>query len=294
MPDYQSAYRAGYSCETALVKLMSDLLWNMEDQKVTALMAIDLSAAFDMVDHDILLDVLQKNFVLDGPVKSWFDSYLRPRKCRVCIGTSYSSDRSLDFSVPQGSCAGPVLYLAYASTMKDVVDNGTDLHGYADDHVLKRPFKAGVGNSEVDNIQSLEINATIIQEWMDANRLKMNASKTEFVIFGYRSQLAKCVSNKINVNGVDVPRTCKIKYLGAILDENLSMKEHIKVKCQKAMYGLHRLRNVRKCLTREATEVLALGTVISHLDYSNALFIGLPKIDLETCKVSKTKQQDLF
>ena len=72
----------------------------------------------------------------------------------------------------------------------------------------------------------------------------MNASKTEFVIFGYRSQLAKCVSNKINVNGVDVPRTRKIKYLGAILDENLSMKEHIEVKCQKAMYGLHRLRNV--------------------------------------------------
>ena len=70
MPDYQSAYRAGYSCETALVKLMSDLLWNMEHQKVTALMAIDLSTAFDTVDHDILLDVLQKNFVLDGPVKS--------------------------------------------------------------------------------------------------------------------------------------------------------------------------------------------------------------------------------
>ena len=67
------------------------------------------------------------------------------------------------------------------------------------------------------------------------------------------------------------------------------MKEHIKVKCQKAMYGLHRLRNVRKYLTREATEVLALGTVISHLDYSNALFIGLPKIDLEKLQSVQNK-----
>ena len=92
LPDYQSAYREHFSCETALVKLVDDMLWNMEEQKVTAVVAIDLSVAFDTVDHDVLLDVLNNRFGLEGNTYNWIDSYLRPRKFIVNIGQSYSEE----------------------------------------------------------------------------------------------------------------------------------------------------------------------------------------------------------
>ena len=82
-PDYQSAYQPNYSCETALVKILNDILWPMENKKVTALMAIDLSAAFDTMDHSILIAVLRERFGITDTALSWFESYLHPRYCKV-------------------------------------------------------------------------------------------------------------------------------------------------------------------------------------------------------------------
>ena len=147
MPSYQSAYRANFSGETALLKLTDDLLWAMEHQEVTPLVAIDLSAAFDTVDHDLLLSILSKKFgVIDKALK-WFDSYLRPRRFQVLIDDTRSKEIELPFSVPQGSCAGPVLYSAYASTLQEVINDQdesssinkpTDLHGFVDNHAYKK------------------------------------------------------------------------------------------------------------------------------------------------------------
>ena len=117
VPDYQSAYHNGYSCKTAIVKLVNHIPWAMENQNIMAIMALDLSVAFDTVDHGILLNVLEKNFRLKGTVLNWFNSYLDQRRCKVNIGEDYSSTRELAFSVPQGSCAGAQLFNLYCSTM---------------------------------------------------------------------------------------------------------------------------------------------------------------------------------
>ena len=123
MADYQSAYRANFSCETALLKLTNNLLWAMEHQEVTPMVAKDLSAAFDTIDHNLLLSILSKRFgVVDSALK-WFDSYLRPRKFPVQIDDTKSKEIELPFSVPQGSCAGAVLYSAYASTLQEVIQD---------------------------------------------------------------------------------------------------------------------------------------------------------------------------
>ena len=86
MPDYQSAYRINYSCKTALVRIMDDILWSMENQEVVPLIAIDLSAALYTVDHDLLLAVLRKKFGMDQVALKWFRSYLRQRQFRVQVG----------------------------------------------------------------------------------------------------------------------------------------------------------------------------------------------------------------
>ena len=77
-PDYQSAYREHYSCKTSILNVSNDLLWGMERQAITSLVALDLSAAFDMVNHDILLSILSNKYGIKGKALKWFDQYLRP------------------------------------------------------------------------------------------------------------------------------------------------------------------------------------------------------------------------
>ena len=99
IPDYQSAYHANYSCETALLKIMNDILWAMERQDITALIAIYLSAAFDTVNNNILIEVLHRRFGVTETALEWFASYLRPQFCRVNVNNFYSFDKQLQCSV---------------------------------------------------------------------------------------------------------------------------------------------------------------------------------------------------
>ena len=156
VPDYQSAYQNGYSCKTAIIRLMNDILWAMENQNVTAVMALDLLAAFDTADHEILPNVLESNFGLEGTVLNWFNSYLDHRSCKVNTGEKYSSIRELPFSVPQGSCAGAQLFNLYCSTIQEIVNPPLTLHGFADDHAVGNKFKPGEWSEEARCMCELE------------------------------------------------------------------------------------------------------------------------------------------
>ena len=106
LPDYQSAYRENRSCETVWLKLTNDLLWSMEKKNVTAMITLDLSAAFNTVNHKVLLTTLQSNFGIKGMALEWFKNYLAPRDMTVKIGKSYSERKELTFWALQGSCSG--------------------------------------------------------------------------------------------------------------------------------------------------------------------------------------------
>ena len=280
LPDYQSAYRQNFSCETALVKFVNDMLWSMERQRITAVVAIDLSAAFDTVDHDTLISVLNARFGITDVALVWFKNYLDSHYFKVNVGEIYSTRRELGFSVPQGSCAGPVLYSAYASTMQDIVPDNVDIHGYADDHALKLSFDGKSRTEESQVITQLQECSKSIKIWMDQNRLRMNSSKTEFIMVGSRQHLSKVSTTTIDVNGDLIERSSSVKYLGVDIDERLSFKQHIKRKCRTAIGNFHRLKKIRKTLTQQAASVLACGLILSHLNYGNALFVGLPNVDI--------------
>ena len=117
MPDYQSAYRKFYSCETVLVKIRNDILWAMEHQKILSPVCIDLLAAFYTVDHEILLQVLQNQYEFTGTVLQWYKSYIRPRCFKVSTHNDYSDEIELPFAVTQGSCTGPYLFILYCTTI---------------------------------------------------------------------------------------------------------------------------------------------------------------------------------
>ena len=184
MPDYQSVYRANQSCETAILKLVNDSLWAMENKYLTAMIKIELSAVFDTVDHDILLNTLHCKFGISDSAIEWVNSYLRPRSCKVNIKNSYSTERQLIFSVQQGSVAGPVLYLVYANTLEEVIQKrecyksqstpwniesqkDIGLYGFADDHAIKKEFTPTKLDDESQCISSLEQCLINIKAWMD-------------------------------------------------------------------------------------------------------------------------------
>ena len=280
VPEYQSAYRKNHICEKSLVKLVNDIIWNMENQLVTSIVILDLSAAFDTVDHNLLLGVLGKRFGIAGTALEWYRSYLVPRRFRVAIKDKMSKPRQLDYSVPQGSIQGAFLFIAYASTLDQIIDSTElTLNGFVDDHSVRKAFKASKldHKEELDTIAIMEKSMQDIKVWMDQVQLKMNESKTEFIYFGWPSQLRKCIIDSINVNGGQVQRTHSTKYLGAHLDSRLDFKHHIKTKCKAVMLNLHRIRSARKHLTRTAYNKLVVALVLSHLDYTNSLLGGLPK-----------------
>ena len=119
-----------------------------------------------------------------------------------------------------------------------------------------------------------------VKEWMDENCLKMNSGKTEAIIFGSRQQISKTITKSMCINGRNIEISDCIKYLGIWTDQHLTFKYHIKMKCKMAMWNLPKLKTIRSVLTTEAANTLAMGTIISHLDYCNSIYSGLPETDL--------------
>ena len=120
-PPLQSAYRRHHGTETALVNVANDILSNMNSQRVTLLVLLDLSAAFDTVDHGILLRRLSTSFGTRGRALKWFSSYLLGRSQHVLFDRVKSDSFDLRFGVPQGSCLGPLLFVVYASKLFEII-----------------------------------------------------------------------------------------------------------------------------------------------------------------------------
>ena len=120
-PALQS-YRQHHSTETTLLKVKNDILLNMNKGHVTLLVLLDLSAAFDTVDHGIPITSLQSRFGVSGKVLEWFSAYLRNRSQRISVNGTLSDRFALQYGVPQGSCLGPVLFIIYASKLFEIVN----------------------------------------------------------------------------------------------------------------------------------------------------------------------------
>ncbi len=136
-PLLQSAYRKYHSTETALLKVKNDLLMNMNKGHMSILVLLDMSSAFDTVDHEILIQRLETKFGFKGTVLAWFSSYLNGRQQRVLVNDSLSDIFEFNCGVPQGSCLGPLLFTLCANEIFDIIERHlSDIHAYADDSQL--------------------------------------------------------------------------------------------------------------------------------------------------------------
>ena len=272
-PKLQSAYRKRYSTETALLKVHNDLLMNMNNQKVTLLVLLHLSAAFDTVDHKILLSHLQSSFGIRATALAWLSSYLFDRRQHIIYDGCQSEDFKLRFGLQQGSCLGPLLFTIYSSQLFHVILNYLpDVHTYADDMQLYLAFSPN-NTSQSQAIASMEKCIDQLRTWMLIDKLKINDDKTEFMIIGTKQQLEKISSQNLTVTTA--------KSLGTWLDNHLTPQENINKTYRTAYLHIHNIRHIRKYLTKDVTEKLVHAFVIGRIDYCNSILYGLPEVHVK-------------
>ena len=281
LPSNQSSYRQHHSTETALLRVQNDILLSMDRQEVTLLVLLDLSAAFDTIDHSILADLLETDFGISNVALSWIKSFVRGRKQRVTIKQEQSRNFSVLSGVPQGSCLGPLLFIMYASRLFHVVEKHLPVvHVFADDTQLYLSFRPTSSISQDQAIRAMEECIVDVRAWMCHNMMKLNDSKTEFLIIGSRQQLAKINVDSIKVGASEIVSTSSVRNLGAWFDKNMSMDAHVGKVCSKAFFGLYKIRQIRKFLSVDATNTLVHAFVTSHVDYCNSLLYGVSQYQL--------------
>ena len=271
---FQSAYRKCHSTETALLRVVNGLLQASDSGCVSILSLLDLSAAFDTIDHYILITRLRSTFGCSGTVLEWFISYLSCRTQSVFVGHE-STPSVLKSGVPQGSVLGPLLFTLYTHPLSAVIcQSGLSYHFFADDfqfHKWSVPADFPVlACCLKDCIQD-------VAEWMADSKLKMNDDKTELMAIGTRSKLSQVIPSlaPMSISGCDIPFSQSVRNFGFYLDETLSMDAHIKYLCSILFCQLRRIGKIRSFQSTDAANKLAVSLILSRLDYCNFLLAGL-------------------
>lgn len=275
LPGPQSAYRSGRSTETAVLKIISDAFLAADRGEVTLLGLLDLSAAFDTVDHDILCNRLSASFGIRGSVLAWIKSFLHGRTQTVIFNGETSMKSAVSCGVPQGSVLGPILFLLYTADVIEIANrHGVNVHSYADDTQL---YVHTPANRIAEQSSKLTACITDIESWMCSNRLKLNTEKTQFTVFGSRYQLAKITTTSVSLKANQIDISNEVICLGVVLDQELTFAAHVRRLSSRCFYQLRQLRTIRHSLNEQAAKNLVHAFVVARLDYCNSVLSGVTK-----------------
>ena len=206
---FQSGFRSCHSTETALLRIVNNLLLSADSGSLNILILLDLSAAFDTINHNVLISRLSAIGV-SGTALNWFQSYLTNRKQFVTLGPHQSPKSPVTRGVPQGSVLGPLLFLIYILPLGQIIRNhGLNFHCYADDIQL---YLTTPSPSDPPP-RSLTECLSDLKLWMQNNFLKLNTDKTEILLIGPKSILTKSPHLTLNIDGSSVHSTPVVKNL---------------------------------------------------------------------------------
>uniref|UniRef100_A0A3B3DKG4 Reverse transcriptase domain-containing protein n=1 Tax=Oryzias melastigma TaxID=30732 RepID=A0A3B3DKG4_ORYME len=238
---------------------------------MSVLVLLDLSAAFDTVDHAILLRRLENWVGLTGPVLNWFKTYLENRKYFVSIGNFTSEPIEITCGVPQGSILGPLLFNIYMLPLAQVIkNNNISYHSYADDTQIYIRLTPG----DRGPVQALGKCIEDINDWMCHNLLQLNKNKTEVIVFGAKE---KRLDVTTELQSIQLKTTNQARNLGVVIDTDLKFDKHIKAVTKSAYYHLKNISRIKDLMSKQDLEKLVHAFIFSRLDYCNSVFTGLPK-----------------
>lgn len=270
---FQSGFRSHHSTETALVRVTNDLLMAMDIDQTSLLLLLDLSAAFDTVNHSILIHRLEHLVGIKGSALDWFRSYLSNRSQRVFFNNSLSDYSTVKYGVPQGSVLGPLLFCLYMSPLGDIFRKfAINFHCYADDTQIYIPITANDSSS----LHNLETCLNEVKSWMQHSFLLLNSDKSEMLLVGSVKNIHLYNNTTLNLDGCPITHKPTIRNLGVVFDSSLSFIPHIKSITKSAFFHLRNLSRIRPILSLPDAETLVHAFITSRIDYCNALFSGLP------------------
>ena len=236
----QSAYKQNHSIETVEIRVQNDILRTVDAKSEVAVVLLDLTVAFDTIDHTMLLDRLENMFGIDGVVLNWVNSYLSDHQQRVVLGGFSSPNQPLIDGVHQGSVIGPKLFALYFGALSLILDAHV-VKGimYADDIQLYVSFISSI-RGEI--LKRLEACIYDISSWLRFNKLMLNSDKTEVLHVSYRFQHSEPLP-PIQIGPAVINATPKVRDLGVVYDSHLVMSSHVTKLCQVANLALRTMGN---------------------------------------------------
>ena len=279
LSENQYGFRENRSTSLALMELVEDLTKSLDQHKHTIGVFIDLKKAFDTIDHKILLDKLH-HYGLRGTASNWIKSYLENRKQYVKFDNVESDYMDVKCGVPQGSILGPKLFILYINDLCRV-SKCLKFILFADDTNI---FCSGEDLNSLSKMVTNELDK--LKDWFDVNRLSLNISKTNYMIFSNR---LKNTDLKIEICNTSINRVNVTRFLGVLIDDRLTWKRQISYvnsKVSKSMFLLNRAKHV---LNYDALLTLYNCIVLPYLTYCCELWGSTYKSRLRSTIILQKK-----
>ena len=256
---HQYGFRLNHSTTHALIATTEEIRQACDKGEYACITYLDLKKAFDTVNHSILLDKM-KHYGIKGVENNWFKSYLTGRKQSTIIGDIHSSFQEILYGVPQGSVLGPLLFILYINDLHRVVKHCSVFH-YADDTNLLL-----IDKSLKKIISRVNHDLSLITDWLKANKISLNTSKTKVLIYKPKNTN---INKQLNfrISGQKIEVTDKIKYLGLHLQDSLEWDNHLKVIIKKLQRAIGLLSKIRHYVPKWLLRTIYFSLFNSHLIY---------------------------
>jgi len=272
---YQFGFRQKRSTLMAINELYCRIAHNLDSKLHTIGIFLDLSKAFDTLNHRILLNKLNA-YGIRGVANDWISSYLHDRKQYVVFNQNSSDLAPITCGVPQGSILGPLLFLLYINDLP-LCSKNADFILFADDTNILFSHQ---DHKILENIINNEMN--VISNWFKMNKLSLNVKKTNFMIFKNKHSPKKVIEINIFIDNNKIEKVTTTKFLGVLIDDNLSWKSHTSHICKIISKYNGIIRKVRPFLPQSSLSTLYNTFVLPYISYCNVIWADKNNSQLES------------